>query len=165
VSLAAHRHCIVVIHSSSSPSHRRRPIVVVVLDNVNVDVVVVIVVVVVTVVVFHFPIVVVAIAAIIVVGVVVFAVAVTIDIVTRRRRACRAPWLLIQGIRPKQAKAVLPMAWGWSASPWICRRVADGVARMTSCQRCCPVGNIMVLSPGGWRKGTLRYSVFIPSLN
>jgi hypothetical protein len=70
--------------------------------------------------VFHFPIVVVAITAIIVVGVVVFAVAVTIDIIARRRRACRAPWLLIQGIQPKQAKAVSPMAWGWSASPWIC---------------------------------------------
>jgi hypothetical protein len=165
VSLAAHRHRIVVIHSSSSPSHRRRPIVVVVLDNVNVDVVEDYVVVVVTAVVFHLPIVVVAIAAIIVVGIVVFAVAVTIDIVARRRRACRAPWLLIQGIRPKQAKAVSPMAWGWSASPWICRRVADGVARTTSCQRCRPVGNIMVLSDGGWRKGTLRYSVFIPSLN
>jgi hypothetical protein len=66
--------------------------------------------------VFHFPIVVVAIASIIVVGVVVFAVAVTIDIVARRHRACRAPWLLIQEIRPKQAKAVSPMAWGWSAS-------------------------------------------------
>jgi hypothetical protein len=115
--------------------------------------------------VFHFPIVVVAIAAIIVVGIVVFAVAVVIDIVARRRRACRAPWLSIQGIRPKQANAVSPMAWRWSASPWICRRVADGVARTTSCQRCRPVGNIMVLSPGGWRKGTLRYSVFIPSLN
>jgi hypothetical protein len=131
VSLAAHRHRIVVVHSSSSPSHRR-PIVVVVLDDVNVDVVFVVVVVIVTAVVFHFPIVVVAIADIIVVGVVVFAVAVTIDIVARRRRACRAPWLLIQGIRPKQAKAVSPMAWGWSASPWICRRVADGVARTTS---------------------------------
>jgi hypothetical protein len=57
------------------------------------------------------------------------------------------------------------MAWGWGASPWICRRVADGVARTTSCQRCRPVGNIMVLSDGGWRKGTLGYSVFIPSLN
>jgi hypothetical protein len=86
--------------------------------------------------VFHFPIVVVAIAAIIVVGVVVFAVAVTIDIVARRRRACRAPWLLIQGIQPMQAKVVSPMACGWSSSPWICRRVADGVARTTSCQRC-----------------------------
>ena len=165
MSLAAHRHRIVVIHSSSSPSHCRRPIVVVVLDDVNVDAVVVVVVVVVTAVVFHFPIVVVAIAAIIVVGLVVVAVALVIDIVARRRRACRAPWLSIQGIRPKQAKAVLLMAWGWSASPWICRRVADGVARTTSCQRCRPVGNIMVLSPGGWRKGTLRYSVFIPSLN
>ena len=169
MSLAAHRHRhrIVVIHSFSSPSHRRRPIVVVVLDNVNVDVVEDDVVVVVTAVVFHLPIVVVAIAAIIVVGIVVFvfAVAVTIDIVARRRRACRAPWLSIQGIRPNQAKAVSPMAWGWSASPWICRRVANGVARTTSCQRCHPVGNIMVLSPGGWRKGTLRYSVFIPSLN
>jgi hypothetical protein len=89
----------------------------------------------------------------------------TIDIFARRRRACRAPWLFIQGIRPKQAKAVSPMAWRWSSSPWICRRVADGVARTTSCQRCRPVGNIMMLSPGGWRKGTLRYSVFIPSLN
>jgi hypothetical protein len=165
MSLAAHRHRIVVVHSSLSPSHRRRPIVVVVLDDVNVDAVVVVVVVVVTAVVFHFPIVVVAIAAIIVVGIVVVAVAVVIDIVARRRRACRAPWLSIQGIRPKQAKAVSPMAWRWSASPWICRRVADGVARTTSCQRCRPVGNIMVLSPGGWRKGTLRYSVFIPSLN
>jgi hypothetical protein len=57
------------------------------------------------------------------------------------------------------------MAWGWSASPWICRRVANGVARTTSCQRCRPVGNIIVLSAGGWRKGTLRYSVFIPLLN
>ncbi len=115
MSLAAHRHRIVVIHSSSSPSHRCRPIVVVVLDIVNVDIVEDDVVVVVTAVV-------VAIAAIIVVGIVVFAVAVTIDIVAR------PPWLLIQGIRPKQAKAVSPMAWGWSASPWICRRVADGVA-------------------------------------
>jgi hypothetical protein len=104
--------------------------------------------------VFHFPIVVVAIAAIIVVGVVVVAVAVVIDIVACRRRACRAPWLSIQGIRPKQAKALSPMAWGWSASPWIwiCRRVADGVARTTSCQRCCPVRNIMVLSGGGWEE-------------
>ena len=165
MSLAAHRHCIVVIHLSSLPSHRRRPIVVVVLDDIKVDVVVVVVVVIVTAVVFHLPIVVVAIAAIIVVGIVVFAVAVTIDIVARRRRACRAPWLSIQGIQPNQAKVVSPMAWGWSASPWICRRVADGVARTTSCQRCRPVENIMVLSPGGWRKGTLRYSVFIPSLN
>ena len=122
MSLAAHHHRIVVIHSSSLPSHRRRPIVVVVLDNVNVDVVEDDIVVVVTAVVFHLPIVVVTIAAIIVVGIVVFAVAVTIDIVAR------PPWLLIQGIRPKQAKAVSPMAWGWSASPWICRRVADGVA-------------------------------------
>jgi hypothetical protein len=150
--LAAHRHRIVVVHSSSSPSYRRRPIVVVVLDDVNVDAVVVVVVVVVTAVVFNFPIVVVAIAYIIVVGVVVVAVAVVIDIVARRRRACRAPWLSIQGIRPKQAKAVLPMAWGWSASPWICRRVADGIARTTSCQRCRPVGNIMVLSGGGWEE-------------
>jgi hypothetical protein len=167
VSLAAHRRRIVVIHSSLSPSHLRRPIVVVVvvLDNVNVDVVEDDVVVFVTAVMFHLPIVIVAIAAIIVIGIVVFAVAVTIDIVARRRRACHAPWLLIQGIRPKQAKAVSPMAWGWSASPWICRRVADGVARTTSCQRCRSVGNIMVLSNGGWRKGTLRYSVFIPSLN
>ncbi len=140
----AHRYRIVVVHSSSSPSHRRRPIVVVVLDDVNDDVVVVVVVVVVTAGVFHFPIVVVAIAAIIIVGVVVVAVAVVTDIVARRRRA---PWLSIQRIRPKQAKAVLPMAWGWSASPWICRRVADGVARTTSCQRCRPV---TVLSGGGW---------------
>jgi hypothetical protein len=152
VSLAAHRHRIVVIHSSSSPSHCRCPIVVVVLNNINVDVVEDDVVVFVTAVMFHLPIVVVAIA-------------VTIDIVARRRRACRAPWLLIQGIRPKQAKAVSPMAWGWSAFPWFCHRVADGVARTTSCQRCRSVGNIMVLSDGGWRKGTLRYSVFIPSLN
>ena len=98
VSLTAHRHRIVVIHSSSSPSHCRRPFVAVVLDDVNVDVVVIIVVVVVTAIVFHFPIIVVAIAAIIVVGVVVVTVAVVIDIVTRRRRACRAPWLSIQGI-------------------------------------------------------------------
>jgi hypothetical protein len=165
VSLAAHRHRIVVVHSSSSPSHRRRPIVVVVLDDVNVDAVVVAVVVVVTAVVLNFPIVDVAIAAIIVVGVVVVAVAVVIVIVARRRRACRAPWLSIQGIRPKQAKTVSPMAWGWSASPWICRRVAKGVARTTSCQRCRPVGNIMVLAVVVGRKGTLRYSVFIPSLN
>jgi hypothetical protein len=167
VSLAAHRHRIVVVHSSSLPSHRRRPIVVVVLDDVNVDAAVVAVVVVVTAVVLHFPIVAVAIAAIIVVGVVVVAVAVVvvIVIVARRRRACRAPWLSIQGIRPKQAKTVSPMAWGWSASPWICRRVADGVARTTSCQRCRPVGNIMVLAVAVGRKGTLRYSVFIPSLN
>jgi hypothetical protein len=128
VSLAAHRHRIVVVHSSSSPSHRRHPIVVVVLDDVNGDVVFVFV----TAVVFHFPIVVVAIAGIIVVGVVVIAVAIVIDIVARRRRACRAPWLSIQGIRPNQ--------------------VADGVARTTSCQRCRPVGNIMVLSPGGWEE-------------
>jgi hypothetical protein len=152
VSLAAHRHRIVVIHSSSSPSHCRRPIVVVVLDDVNVDAVVVVVVVVVTAVVFHFPIVIVAIAAIIVVGLVVVAVAVVIDIVARGRRACRAPWLSIQGVRPKQAKAVSPMAWGWSAFPWICCRVADGVARTTSCQRCRLVGNIMVLSVGGWEE-------------
>jgi hypothetical protein len=99
VSLAAHRHRIVIIHSSSSPFHCRRPIVFIILTDVNVGVVaVVVVVVIVTAVVFHFPIVVVAIAAIIVVGVVVFAVAVTIDIVACRRRACRAPWLLIQGI-------------------------------------------------------------------
>jgi len=26
------------------------------------------------------------------------------------------------------------MAWGWSTSPWICRAVAEGVARATSCQ-------------------------------
>jgi hypothetical protein len=144
----------VLVAISSLPSHRRHPIVVV-LDDVNVDVVFVVVVVVTAVVVFHFPIVVVAIAVIIVVGVVVVAVAIVIDIVARRRRACRAcraPWLSIQGIRPNQAKAVSPMAWGWSASPWICRRVADGVARTTSCQRCRPVGNIMVLSPGGWEE-------------
>jgi len=165
VSLAAHRHRIVVVNSSSSPSHHCCPIVVVVLDNVNVDVIEDDVVVVVTAVVFHLPIVVVAIAAIIAVGVVVVAVAIVIDIVARHHCACRAPWLSIQGIRPKQAKAVSSMAWGWSASPWICRRVAGGVARTTSCQRCRPVGNIMVSSPGGWRKGTLRYSVFIPSLN
>jgi hypothetical protein len=115
--------------------------------------------------VFHFPIVIVAIVTILVVGAVVIAVVVVIDIVARCRRACRAPWLSIQGIWPKQAKAVSPMARGWSASPWICRGLADGVARTTSCQRCRPVGNIMVLSPGSWRKGTLRYSVFIPSLN
>jgi len=165
VTLAAHRHRIVVVHSSSSPSHCRRPIVVVVLNDVNVNVVVVVVVLVVTSITFHFPIVVVAIVAIIVLVIVVVAVAVVIDIVTRRRSACRAPWLSIQGVRPKQAKAVSLMAWGWSAPPWICRRVADGVARTTSCQRCRPVGNITVLSPGGWRKGTLLYSVFIPSLN
>jgi len=165
VLLAAHRHRIVVVHSSSSPSHCRRPIVIVVLNDVNVDVAVVIVVVGVAAVVFHFPIVIVAITTIIVVVVVVFAVAVVINIVARCRRACRAPWLSIQGIRPKQAKAVSPMAWGWSASPWICRRVADGVARPTSRQRCCPVRNIIVLSPGGWKKGTLQYSVFIPSIN
>jgi len=163
--LAAHRHRIVVIHLSLLPSHHRRPIVVVVLDDVNVDVIVVVVVVVVTSVVFHFPIVVVAIAAIIVIGIVVVAVAVVINILARCRCACCAPWLSIQGIRPKQAKAVSLMAWGWSASPGICRRVADGVARTTSCQRCRPVENIMVLSSGGWRKGTLRYSVFIPLLN
>jgi hypothetical protein len=157
VSLAAHRHRIVVVQLSSSTSHRRRPIVIVVLDDANVDVVlvVVVVVVVVTTIVIHFPIVVVAIAAILVVGVVAVAVPVVID-------ACRAPWLSIQGIRPKQARAVSPMAWGWSASPWIFRQVADGVSRTTSCQRCRPVGNIMVLSAGGWRKGTLRYSVFLP---
>jgi hypothetical protein len=116
VLLAANCHRIVVVHSSSLPSHRHNPIVVV-LDDVNVDVVFVAVVVVVTAVVFHFPIVVVAIAVIIVVGVVVVAVAIVIDIVARRRRACRAPWLSIQGIRPNQAKAVSPMAWGWSVSP------------------------------------------------
>ena len=167
MSLSAHRHRIVVVHSSSLPSHRRRPIVVGVLDDVNVDAAVVAVVVVVTAVVLHFPIVAVAIAAIIVIGVVVVAVAavVVIVIVARRRRACRAPWLSIQGIRPKQAKTVSPMAWGWSPSPWICRRVAKGVARTTSCQRCRPVGNIMVLAVVVGRKGTLRYSVFIPSLN
>ena len=44
------------------------------------------------------------------------------------------------------------MAWGWSASPWFFRRVADGVARSTSRQRCRPVGNIMVLSGGGWEE-------------
>ncbi len=147
VSLAAHHNRIVVVHLSSTPSHCRHPIVVVVLDDVNVDVFVIIVVVIVTAAVLHFHIVVVAIAAIIVIGVVVVAVAVIIDIIAHRRRACCAPWLSIQGIRPKQAKAVLPMAWGWSASPWICHRVADGVARTTSCQRCLPVGNIMVL----WR--------------
>ena len=157
MSLAAHRHRIVVVHSSSSPSHRHHPIVIVVLDDVNVDVVFVAVVVV-TAVMFHFPIVIVAIAVIIVVGVVVVAVAIVIDIVARRRRACRAPWLSIQGIQPNQAKAVSPMAWGWSASPWICRRVADGVARTTSCQRFHPVGNIMVLSPGGWEE---RYPTVI----
>ena len=72
MSLAAHNHCIVVVHWSSLPSHWRRPIVEVVLDNVNVEVVVIIVVVVVvvTAVAFHFPIVVVAITAILVVGVV-----------------------------------------------------------------------------------------------
>jgi len=129
---------VLVAISSSSSHRRRRPLVVVAVVTAGV---------------FHFPIVVVAIAAIIVVGVVVVAVAVVIDIVARRRHACRAPcWLSIQGIRPKQATAVSPMAWGWSASPWICRRVADGVARMTSCQRCCPVGNIMVLSGGGWEE-------------
>ena len=110
MSLAAHRHRIVVIHSSSSPSHCRRPIVVV-LNDVNVNVVVVVVVLVVTSIAFHFSIVVVAIAAIIVLVVVVVAVAVVIDIVARRRSACRAPWLSIQGIRPKQAKAVSLMAW------------------------------------------------------
>jgi hypothetical protein len=54
---------------------------------------------------------------------------------------------------------------GMERIPLDLRRVADGVARTTSCQRCRPVRNIMVLSPGGWRKGTLRYSVYIPSLN
>ena len=152
MSLAAHRNLIVVIDSSSSPSHCCRPFVIVVLDDFNVDAIVVVVVVVVTAVVFHFPIVVVAIAAIIVVGIIVVAVAVVINIVARRRRACPAPWLSIQGVRPKQAKAVSPMAWGWSASPWFFRRVADGVARSTSCQRCRPVGNIMVLSGGGWEE-------------
>jgi hypothetical protein len=165
LSLADHRHRIVVVHSSSSPSHRRRPIVIVVLNDVYVDVIVIVIVVVVTSIAFHFPIIVVAIAAIIVVGIIVVAVVVVIDIIARRCRACRAPWLSIQGTRPKQAKVVSLMAWGWSASPWICRRVADGVARTTSCQRCCPVGIIMVLIPGGWRKGTLRYSVCIPLLN
>jgi hypothetical protein len=138
---------------SSSPSHRRRRhLIVVVLDVVNVDAVIIVVVVVITAIVFHFPIVVGAIAAIIVVGVIVVAVAVVINIVARRCRRRRAPWLSIQGIRPKQAKAVSPMALGGSVSPWICRRVADGVARMTSCQRCRPVGNIMVLSGGGWEE-------------
>jgi len=98
VSLAAHRHRIVVVHSSLLPSHCCRPIVVVVLDDVNVDVVEDGVAVVVTAVVFHLPIVVVTIATIIVVGVVVVAVAVVIDIVVRHRCACRAPWLSIQGI-------------------------------------------------------------------
>jgi cobalamin synthase len=70
MSLAAHNHCIVVVHWSSLPSHRRRPIVEVVIDNVNVEVVVIVVVVVLTAVVFHFPVVVFAITAILVVGVV-----------------------------------------------------------------------------------------------
>ena len=157
-------HCrlIVLVAISLSSSDRRRPIVVVVLINVNVDVIVIIVVVVITTIVFHYPIVAAAIATILVVGVVVIAVAVVIDIVAPRRRACRAQWLSIQGTQPKQARAVSPMAWGWSASPWIFRKVANGFARTTSCQRCCLVGNIMVLSTGGWRKGTLWYSVFIP---
>ena len=115
VSLAAHCHRIVVVQSCSSPSHPRRPIVVIILDDVNVDVIVIVVVIVITAVVFHFPIVIVAIATILVFGVVVVAVAVIINIVACRRRACRAPWLSIQGIRQKQAKAVSPMAWGWSA--------------------------------------------------
>jgi len=120
MSLAAHCHRIVVVHLSSSPSHRHDPIVDVVLEDVNVDVVVVIVIVVVVItsVVFHFIIGFVAITAIIVVGANVVAVA-----VARRPRACCAPWLSNQGILPKQAKAVSLMAWGWSASPWICRWV------------------------------------------
>jgi hypothetical protein len=73
--LAAHRHRIIVVHSSSLPSHCCRPIVVVVLNDVNVNVVVVVVVLVVTSIAFHFSIVVVAIAAIIVLVVVVVAVA------------------------------------------------------------------------------------------
>jgi hypothetical protein len=52
----------------------------------------------------------------------------------------------------KASQGGSPMAWGWSTSPWICRRVAGGVARTTSCQRCRPVGNIMVLSGGGWEE-------------
>jgi hypothetical protein len=97
------------------PSHCHRPIVVVVLNDINVDVIVIVVVIVITAVVFHFPIINVAIATILVVGAIVVAVTVIIDIVACRCRACRAPWLSIQGIRPKQAKAVSPMAWGWSA--------------------------------------------------
>ena len=90
MSLAAHRHRIVVIHLSSLPSHRRRPIVVVVLDDINVDVVVVVVVVIVTAVVFHLPIVVVAIAAIIVVGIVVFTVALSCSLAVNPRNSTKA---------------------------------------------------------------------------
>ena len=133
---------------SVSPWICRRVVIVVL-----VVILIIAVVLVVTAIMFHFPIVVAAIAAILVIAVIAVAVAVVIDIVAPRRCACRAPWLSIQGIRPKQARTVLPMAWGWSASPWICRRVANGIARMTSCQRCRPVGNIIVLSAGGWRKG------------
>ena len=108
-----------------------RPIVVV--DNVNVDVVIVIAAVAVL-----FTIVVVAIVAILVVGVaavaVGVAVAVAVDIAARRFRACCAPWWSIQGILPKQANAVSPMAGVWSACPWIDHRVADSVSRTTSSQ-------------------------------
>ena len=72
---------------------------------------------------------------------------------TSLRRRCRhtfsAPWRPIRGIWPKHAKVVSPMAWGWSACPWIGPTEAKGVARMTSCPWCRPDGNIMVLER--WR--------------
>jgi hypothetical protein len=73
--------------------------------------------------------------------------------------ACCAPWWTIWWVQPNQAKkAVLPMmAWVWSACHWIGHRVTDGTA-MTSCPWCCPVRNIMALSPGGRRKGCSIYS-------
>ena len=141
ISLAAHRHCIVIVQLYLSPSHHCRLIAIVVIDDVFIDIVVVVIVVIVTAIVLHFPIIIVAIITNLVFCIVVIAVAVVIDIIACHHCACRAPWLSI--------KAVSPMAWGWSASPWICRKVADGVARTTFCQRCRPVGNIMVLSPDG----------------
>jgi hypothetical protein len=40
------------------------------------------------------------------------------------------------------------MAWGWSASLGFAVGLPTALLT-TSCQRCRPVGNIMVLSPGG----------------
>ncbi len=56
--------------------------------------------------------------------------------------------LVFSLVGPKQAKAVSPMACWWSNWSWVVFRVADGVARTTSCPWCRPVGNIMVLSNG-----------------
>ena len=76
-----------------------------------------------------------------------------------------SPWGPIWGILPNQAKVISPMAWGWSAWPWIGRRVAASFARMISCPWCRPVGDIMAF---GWWRMQGRYPTvlqFITTLN